>query len=153
MDRMRYSTGKRAAWDHIRDILTALEPLRDVDRERNPNRKITAAIRGERRDIEWREDQRGESGGSNSNSVTKEKIVAVDDKNGSITFEVMEGDPMLNSFKSFALRIHVTGNGERSFVKWSLEFEKANEDVPHPNLFLDLLAKVTKKLDAYLLKA
>ncbi|KAF9592026.1 hypothetical protein IFM89_011609 [Coptis chinensis] len=91
--------------------------------------------------------------GSNSNSVTKEKIVAVDDKNRSITFEVMEGDPMLNSFKSFALRIHVTGNGERSFVKWSLEFEKANEDVPHPNMYLDLLAKVTKKLDAYLLKA
>ncbi|KAL5726280.1 hypothetical protein ACHQM5_009335 [Ranunculus cassubicifolius] len=89
--------------------------------------------------------------GNGEVSVGKEKIVAVDNKNRSITFEVIQGD-LLDVFKTFLLKIQVIEKVNKNVVKWSLEFEKTREDVPDPYMLLDLLAKVTKKLDAYILK-
>ncbi|KAK9106059.1 hypothetical protein Scep_022903 [Stephania cephalantha] len=43
--------------------------------------------------------------------------------------------------------------GGGSLVKWFVEFDKANEAVPSPNHFMNLLDMASKKLDAYLLKA
>ncbi|KAL5726281.1 hypothetical protein ACHQM5_009336 [Ranunculus cassubicifolius] len=90
------------------------------------------------------------STGSGAVSVAKDRIVAVDEKERSITYEVIEGD-LLAIYNSFVLKIQVTEEVvNKSVVKWSVEYEKRSEDVPEPD-FLMLLAK-TKKLDTYLLK-
>ncbi|KAF8407642.1 hypothetical protein HHK36_006775 [Tetracentron sinense] len=84
--------------------------------------------------------------------VAKDRISAIDDDNKSITCCVFEGD--INKYYcTFNITIQVTTESDGTLVKWFLEFEKANKEVPHPTLYLDLFDKVTMKMDDYLLKA
>ncbi|KAF8369711.1 hypothetical protein HHK36_006773 [Tetracentron sinense] len=83
--------------------------------------------------------------------VFKERIIAIDDENRSITFSALEGD-INTDYCTFNPTVQVTPQGDGSLVKWFIEFEKTNEDVRHPNHFLDFFEKVTKEMDAYLLK-
>ncbi|RZC61296.1 hypothetical protein C5167_023058 [Papaver somniferum] len=43
---------------------------------------------------------------------------------------------------------HATGNG--SLVKWSLEFEKVNDDIPDPTAYIDAIQLVTNELSSQL---
>ncbi|KAF8364811.1 hypothetical protein HHK36_033214 [Tetracentron sinense] len=84
--------------------------------------------------------------------VAKGRISAIEDDNKSITFCFFEGD--INKYYcTFNITIQVTTESDGTLVKWFLEFEKANKEVPNPTLYLDLFDKVTKKMDDYLLKA
>ncbi|KAF9587835.1 hypothetical protein IFM89_005839 [Coptis chinensis] len=39
---------------------------------------------------------------------------------------------------------------ERNIVKWTVEYEKENEDMPDPHDYMDLYSVENDKLDAYL---
>ncbi|KAK6922219.1 Bet v I/Major latex protein, partial [Dillenia turbinata] len=84
--------------------------------------------------------------------IAKDRIDAIDEKNHSITFELIGGE-VTKYFKSFKATIQFTADPDMNLVKCSLEFEKANEDVPTPYSHLDFLVSMSKEVDAYLLKA
>lgn len=79
--------------------------------------------------------------------IAKDKIVAVDEENKSIAFELIGGE-VTKYFKSFKATLEADVNK----VKWSLEYEKASEDVPHPHSHLEFLVNMSREIDAYLLK-
>ncbi|KAI3943250.1 hypothetical protein MKW92_032984 [Papaver armeniacum] len=59
---------------------------------------------------------------------------------------------MMDHYNSFGFTlVFVTPKGEGcSLVKWSMEFEKANENVPTPNAYVNLMDKITRELPAKL---
>ncbi|GKU98018.1 hypothetical protein SLEP1_g11075 [Rubroshorea leprosula] len=81
--------------------------------------------------------------------IAKEKVEAIDPKNNSITFRVIEGD-LLKEYKSFIVKIDVTPKGEGSVAHWTLEYEKLKDDVPHPETLLGFCSEVSKELDNHL---
>ncbi|RZC88500.1 hypothetical protein C5167_016300 [Papaver somniferum] len=82
----------------------------------------------------------------------KERTVAVNDESKSITWNFYGGE-LMNYYKSFGFKlVSVTPKGEgRCSVKWAVEFEKANEDVPSPTAYINLLDKITQGLPSQLL--
>ncbi|RZC92815.1 hypothetical protein C5167_028075 [Papaver somniferum] len=85
----------------------------------------------------------------------KEKITAVDHKNMSLTYTVFEGD-LKNDYASFATTLTTTPTQKdgsyNCLVNWSVQYEKANADVPDPTYFMKLLEDFTKEVDTNLLK-
>ncbi|KAJ4848329.1 hypothetical protein Tsubulata_003726 [Turnera subulata] len=75
----------------------------------------------------------------------KIKIEALDDARKSMSVVVLEGD-LFQLYKTFKVKMEVSAGQ----AKWSIEFEKANENAPHPSPYLDLITKVCKGLDAHL---
>ncbi|CAI8605509.1 unnamed protein product [Vicia faba] len=84
----------------------------------------------------------------------KEKIEAIDDDNKTLTYSLFDGEVSEN-YKSFKSTIQVIdkehGGG---IVKWTFEYEKLNEDITgaSPDSYLALAEKVTKDIDAHLVK-
>ncbi|KAJ8451662.1 hypothetical protein Cgig2_018296 [Carnegiea gigantea] len=85
-------------------------------------------------------------------TMSKEKIETVDEANKTMTYSVIDGE-LISFYKTFKAQAAVVPNGEGSLVKWSCEFEKAQEDTPNPDLFKEFAVKTFHELDAYLLKA
>ncbi|XP_057960807.1 MLP-like protein 43 [Malania oleifera] len=83
--------------------------------------------------------------------TAKEKVV-VDEKNRMVTLVVVEGDP-LKYYKAYSVILKVIPKGEGGIAKWTLEYEKLNEDAPDPHAYLDLALNITRDLDASLLTA
>ncbi|KAI3516634.1 hypothetical protein L1887_15557 [Cichorium endivia] len=79
-------------------------------------------------------------------------LEAADEKNKSITYTPVEGDAMLQIYKSLKAHLLVSENGENNSVTWTLEYEKINEHVPDPDALLDLADKITKVIESHLLK-
>ncbi|KAJ9708437.1 hypothetical protein PVL29_000465 [Vitis rotundifolia] len=82
----------------------------------------------------------------------KETVESVDDENKLITFKVLDGE-IMNHFKSFKSNLQVKAKDEGSLVKWTLEYEKVNEDVPNPDAYLEFAVNVTKDIESHHLKA
>ncbi|KAH6762914.1 hypothetical protein C2S52_020347 [Perilla frutescens var. hirtella] len=80
--------------------------------------------------------------------IAKDKIVGVDEAKKSIAFEIIDGE-VTKYFKRFKATLE--GGVDR--VKWSVEYEKASEEVPHPHSHLQFLAAMAIEIDAYLIKA
>ncbi|KAI3932959.1 hypothetical protein MKW98_029192 [Papaver atlanticum] len=76
-------------------------------------------------------------------------------KNMSLTFTVTEGN-LKDDYTSFAnTRTTTPAHSEENYnclVKWSAQYQKANEDVPDPTYFMKILEDFTKELDTNLLK-
>ena len=86
--------------------------------------------------------------GNSENS--KEEVEAIDEENKSITFAAVDGD-ITQYYKNVKATLQVTEKAEGgSSVKWTLEYEKKNENFPAPNQYLDFVSIVTKQIDAYL---
>ncbi|KAF8390368.1 hypothetical protein HHK36_024893 [Tetracentron sinense] len=85
-------------------------------------------------------------------TVSKEKIEVADAASKSTTYSVIDGD-LANFYKNFKASLQIVPKGDGSLVKWSVEFEKASEEVPDPNLIQEFAVKTFNDLDAYLLKA
>ncbi|RZC47961.1 hypothetical protein C5167_040911 [Papaver somniferum] len=85
--------------------------------------------------------------------TTKEKMIAVNGENKSITWNFLDGDVM-NFYRSFQIKlISVTPTGEDScLAKWSVNFEKDKGDLPYPTAFIKLLHKISVDLPSKLLK-
>ncbi|KAI3933032.1 hypothetical protein MKW92_034482 [Papaver armeniacum] len=94
--------------------------------------------------------------GDKASTVTaKEKVIAVDHKNMSLTYTVFEGD-LTNDFPSLDVTLSITptqsdGN-YKCLVKYSVQYEKANEDGPDPTYLMKLLEHFGKSLDTNLFK-
>ncbi|KAJ4848328.1 hypothetical protein Tsubulata_003725 [Turnera subulata] len=73
--------------------------------------------------------------------------VTFDDATKSIGFDFLGGD-LLQLYKTFKAKMRV-GAGH---VNWSIEFEKANENVPNPAPYIGIITKFSKGLDAHLCK-
>ncbi|EOA22129.1 hypothetical protein CARUB_v10002687mg [Capsella rubella] len=85
--------------------------------------------------------------------VAKERIELVEPEKNLIKFRVIEGD-VLALYKSFLITIQATTakeGGVGSVVKWHLEYERNDENVPHPENYLPFLAEMTKEIDEHLL--
>ncbi|KAL1220840.1 MLP-like protein 31 [Cardamine amara subsp. amara] len=80
--------------------------------------------------------------------VAKERIELVEPEKNLIKFKIIEGD-VLAVYKSFSITIQATPkeDGVGSVVKWHLEYERDDENVPHPKNFLPFLAEMTKEID------
>ncbi|RHN77959.1 putative START-like domain-containing protein [Medicago truncatula] len=84
----------------------------------------------------------------------KEKVETIDDDNKVITYSFFDGE-VGESYKSLKVTLQVIdkehGGG---IVKWTFEYEKLKEDItgPSPDSFLEFAAKVTKDIDAHLIK-
>ena len=81
--------------------------------------------------------------------TAKVKIEAFDNENKLITFAILEGE-ILNLYTSFKPDLQVMDAG---YAKWSIEYEKANESAPDPEVYRNFAVMMSKGLDAYLSRA
>ncbi|MBA0846336.1 hypothetical protein Goshw_000672 [Gossypium schwendimanii] len=84
--------------------------------------------------------------------MVKEILENVDDENRTMVFKMVEGQ-ILNYYKSWRSIFNITPMGEGSLVKWTMEFEKQNENIPDPDKYISYMMCLTKNIDAYLLDA
>ncbi|KAJ1425400.1 START-like domain superfamily [Sesbania bispinosa] len=84
----------------------------------------------------------------------KEKIEVLDEANKSITFSFFEGD-VEQHYKILKINLQVIDkeNGPGAIAKWTVQYEKVNENVEPPYGYLNSLTNVTKDVDDHLLKA
>ncbi|XWS69347.1 hypothetical protein CRYUN_Cryun04dG0171500 [Craigia yunnanensis] len=82
----------------------------------------------------------------------KEAIEAVDDKSKTIIYSMLDGD-MMKCYKTFKPILNVTASGQGSLVKWTVVYEKQNDNIPAPIKYKDFLVSWNKNVDAYLLNA
>ncbi|KAL2485003.1 MLP-like protein [Abeliophyllum distichum] len=83
--------------------------------------------------------------------IAKDRIDAIDEEKKSITFELIGGE-VTKYFKNFKATLEATAKADKNIVKWSLEYEKASEDVPTPYSHLEFLVNASTDVDAFLLK-
>ncbi|QHO27187.1 MLP-like protein [Arachis hypogaea] len=83
----------------------------------------------------------------------KEKIEAIDKENKSITYNLFDGDISKNYkvFKFFFQVFEKSDGG--ATAKFTIEYEKINENVEAPYGFMEFFDKGAKEVDSYLLKA
>ncbi|KAM4119709.1 hypothetical protein ACJW30_03G080100 [Castanea mollissima] len=84
--------------------------------------------------------------------VAKDIIEAIDKKNNSVTYKVIEGD-LMEEYKNFKVTVQATPKGEGSLVHWTMEYEKLHENIVEPNTLLQLVLDLSKDLDAHLVQA
>ncbi|KAF7808702.1 MLP-like protein 43 [Senna tora] len=82
----------------------------------------------------------------------KEHIEEIDHTNKTILFNLFDGYAS-DKYKMLKTKLKVVEKGEGAIAKWSDKYEKVNEGIPPPQDHLDFLIKVTKDVDANLLKA
>lgn len=76
----------------------------------------------------------------------KVKIEAIDERNRSITYKVLEGE-IMQLYKSVKVTLKIS----HGFAKWTFEYEKAHEGAPSMDDYANFTELVSKGLDAYLL--
>jgi len=80
-----------------------------------------------------------------------ESIEEVDDQNKKITYKLFGGD--IENYKVFKLILEVLNKADgSSAVRWTIDYEKNNEDVDTPNGWMDYLSKSTRDIDGHLVK-
>ena len=84
--------------------------------------------------------------------VAKQIVEAIDEKNKSITFKVIEGD-ILKEHKSFKILLQVIPKGDFTLVHWTFEYEKLNKDIPAPLKELGFLIHLSEHIDDHLVQA
>ncbi|GMJ04445.1 MLP-like protein 28 [Hibiscus trionum] len=84
--------------------------------------------------------------------MVKEMFEEVDEENKRMVFKLVEGD-LLHYYGSWRNILNITSTAEGSLVKWTMEFEKRNEDIPDPVEYAASMVALTKNIDAYLLNA
>ncbi|KAL6295212.1 hypothetical protein ACE6H2_003354 [Prunus campanulata] len=93
-------------------------------------------------------------------TFSKELTEAIDDETHSVTFTVLEGNP-LDRYKSFKITLQVSPKSgdndniadEGSVVHLVLQYEKLNDSVPDPHLQLQLAVILVKETDNFLNQA
>ncbi|KAF2316788.1 hypothetical protein GH714_042129 [Hevea brasiliensis] len=83
--------------------------------------------------------------------VFKEKV-EIDEENKIIKLIGLEGD-VFKLYKVYNGIWHLTPKGQGSLAKLTLEYEKLNESVPAPHIYLDFMISLTTDIDAGLVQA
>ncbi|AET01440.1 putative START-like domain-containing protein [Medicago truncatula] len=81
--------------------------------------------------------------------ISKQRIEDIDKENNKITFKVLGGD-LLEDYKSFKFIMQIVPQREGSVVRWIVEYEKLNNNVPNPHSLFHLSVEVLKYVDAHL---
>ena len=76
----------------------------------------------------------------------------LDDVNKSVTLVGLEGD-VFKEYKSIKAVFQGVPKGEGCLAKLSIEYEKLNANVPPPNKYLNMMAHISKDIDAHIQKA
>lgn len=63
--------------------------------------------------------------------IAKETVEAIDQEKRSVTFNDFGGD-LMKLYKVFKMIVQVIEDGKANYVKWIMEYEKVNENVPSP---------------------
>ncbi|RRT46818.1 hypothetical protein BHM03_00055281, partial [Ensete ventricosum] len=84
-------------------------------------------------------------------TFAKEKIEEVDDASKQVSYSLIDGE-LVSFYKNFKANLKVEPNGDGSQVKWCMEYEKANAEVPDPDLVKETAANTFSALDEYLAK-
>ncbi|KAJ4794213.1 MLP-like protein 423 [Rhynchospora pubera] len=84
-------------------------------------------------------------------TFAKEKVETVEVENKMVSYSVIDGE-ILNLYKNFKATLQVIPKpgAEGCLVKWTLEFDKASDEVPEPELIKEAAVKTFHGLDAYL---
>ncbi|KAJ9153092.1 hypothetical protein P3X46_026576 [Hevea brasiliensis] len=83
--------------------------------------------------------------------IFNEKIVLDDDKM-TVTLIGLEGD-LLKIYGVYNVIWQLTPKGQGSLAKLILEYEKLNENVPAPRIYLDFVTRIAKDIDEGISKA
>lgn len=86
------------------------------------------------------------------NHVAKEIVEAIDEENKMVTFKVIEGD-LLKEYKSFKAIVQTISKGEATWVRWTIEYEKLNKEIPAPVKLLEFVIHASEELDDHLILA
>ncbi|CAJ1975444.1 unnamed protein product [Sphenostylis stenocarpa] len=82
----------------------------------------------------------------------QESIKSVDEKNKRMVFKLF-GEDIDKEFKVFNLIFEaIEKNDGSAAIKWSVEYERVNEDVHPPYGYMEFCNKCVKDIDAYLFK-
>ncbi|MED6171725.1 hypothetical protein PIB30_043442 [Stylosanthes scabra] len=85
--------------------------------------------------------------------TAKEAIESVDEENKTIKFNLFDGD-ISKQYKMLNIIIQEIDNSNGSVsAKWTVEYEKINDDVEAPYGYMEFYDKVTKDMNAHFLKA
>ncbi|MED6159206.1 hypothetical protein PIB30_040143 [Stylosanthes scabra] len=86
-------------------------------------------------------------------TIYQERIEVIDEENKLVRFKVFDDD-INEHYKDLKVTLEVSEkNDERGCVKWTIEYEKINEEVEAPYGFVELLDITTKDIVIHLLKA
>ncbi|XP_059655380.1 MLP-like protein 28 [Cornus florida] len=80
------------------------------------------------------------------------EILTIDEANKTLSVKALEGHVM-DLYKSFVGSLHVAEKGETAIAKFTIDYEKLNEDVPVPQKYIDFLVDVAKDVNAHFLKS
>ncbi|MCL7040021.1 hypothetical protein MKW94_011946 [Papaver nudicaule] len=82
--------------------------------------------------------------------IVREKTT-FDDETRTILHSAVGGD-LINDYKKFdaTLVVNPKANGHGSIVRWTIEYEKINEDSPVPISYLALFNQITEGLNSHL---
>ena len=60
----------------------------------------------------------------------------------------------MEEYKSFVVKVQATpsAKGDGCVVQWLAEYEKLNEDVPHPESTLEVMARICRDMGSHLTK-
>ncbi|KAL7607729.1 hypothetical protein Lser_V15G11081 [Lactuca serriola] len=83
--------------------------------------------------------------------TAKEIIEEIDDELHKIVFKVIEGD-ILEVYNSMSVIFMTKDVGDKKFVIWTIEFEKANASIPDPTSYLDVVCGMAGNMNAHFLK-
>ena len=87
-------------------------------------------------------------------TFAKEKVEVADDEKKVVSYSVVDGE-LTGFYKNFRVTVQVTPNprdGAGAVVNWVMDFDKASEQVPDPDVIKETAAKTFHDLDDYLLK-
>ncbi|KAL5216294.1 hypothetical protein ABZP36_007695 [Zizania latifolia] len=89
-------------------------------------------------------------------TFAKEKVEVADDEKKVVSYSVVDGE-LVDFYKNFRVTLHVTpkGAGEDgagAVVSWAMDYDKASDQVPDPDVIKETAAKTFHDLDDYLLK-
>ncbi|KAK4423441.1 Kirola [Sesamum alatum] len=76
----------------------------------------------------------------------KAVLETLNEKKRSITYKVVEGHG-LERFTSFKITFSISGCERDLVVKWTFEYERKSECVPHPHELVDLCSTITKQIE------
>ncbi|KAL1293478.1 hypothetical protein HN51_054134 [Arachis hypogaea] len=83
--------------------------------------------------------------------VSKEIIEDIDKEDNKMSFRELEGD-LLNHYKSFKFLLHAVPNKKGGcMVRWTMEYEKINENTSDPHTMMQLVVDVSKQVEVHLI--
>lgn len=90
--------------------------------------------------------------GSTEEHVARARTLKQDDENMIIRILAEEGSKVHDHYKHFTAIVQITPKGEGSLVKWTVEFEKHDDEIPDPHVYLELFDTITQRVDAHVHK-